>query len=43
MGALAEDGRPTDKVKCLKHYLKLGMPGQSGVRCGLCVAACPAR
>ena len=42
VGALSEDGRPTDKVKCLKHYLKLGMPGQSGVRCGLCIAACPA-
>jgi epoxyqueuosine reductase QueG len=42
VGALSEDGRPTDKVKCLKHYLKLGMPGQSGVRCGLCIARCPA-
>ena len=41
-GALFEDGRATDKVKCLKYYLKLGMPGQSGVRCGLCIAKCPA-
>ena len=42
VGALSKDGLPTDKVKCLKHYLKLGMPGQSGVRCGLCIARCPA-
>jgi epoxyqueuosine reductase len=42
VGALSEDGSPTDKAKCLKYYLKLGVPGQSGVRCGLCVAKCPA-
>jgi epoxyqueuosine reductase len=41
--ALNEDGRPTDKAACLKYYVKLGVPGQSGVRCGLCVfpAVCP--
>lgn len=42
-GALREDGRPTDKAACLKYYIKLGIPGMSGVRCGLCVARCPAR
>lgn len=41
-GALFEDGSPTDKARCLKYYIKLGIPGQSGVRCGLCVARCPA-
>jgi epoxyqueuosine reductase len=41
-GALKEDGSPTDKASCLKYYIKLGIPGQSGVRCGLCVAKCPA-
>jgi epoxyqueuosine reductase QueG len=41
-GALSEDGSPTDKARCLKYYVKLGIPGQSGVRCGLCVARCPA-
>jgi epoxyqueuosine reductase QueG len=41
-GALSEDGRPTDKGACLKYYVKLGIPGMSGVRCGLCVAKCPA-
>lgn len=40
-GALSENGGPTDKPACLKHYIKLGIPGQSGVRCGLCVARCP--
>jgi epoxyqueuosine reductase len=42
VGALHADGSPTDKAKCLKYYIKLGVPGQSGVRCGLCVAKCPA-
>jgi NAD-dependent dihydropyrimidine dehydrogenase PreA subunit len=42
VGALSEDGSPTDKAACLKYYIKLGVPGQSGVRCGLCVARCPA-
>lgn len=41
-GALHEDGRGTDKASCLRYYLKLGLPGMSGVRCGLCVARCPA-
>lgn len=41
-GALSEDGSATDKARCLKYYVKLGIPGQSGVRCGLCVAKCPA-
>lgn len=41
-GALSEDGSPTDKARCLKYYIKLGIPGQSGVRCGLCIAKCPA-
>jgi len=40
-GALKEDGSGTDKPACLKYYLKLGTPGASGVRCGLCVAKCP--
>lgn len=40
-GALTQDGGPTDKVRCLKYYIKLGIPGQSGVRCGLCVSKCP--
>jgi epoxyqueuosine reductase len=39
--ALERDGRGTDKAACLKYYIKLGLPGMSGVRCGLCVAACP--
>jgi epoxyqueuosine reductase len=41
VGALSEDGRETDKAACLKYYIKLGLPGMSGVRCGLCVAKCP--
>jgi len=41
VGALNEDGRGTDKAACLKYYIKLGLPGMSGVRCGLCVAKCP--
>jgi epoxyqueuosine reductase len=40
-GALSADGDPTDKPACLKYYIKLGIPGMSGVRCGLCVAKCP--
>lgn len=40
--ALQKDGRGTDKAACLKHYIKLGLPGMSGMRCGLCVAVCPA-
>ncbi|RJP26447.1 MAG: epoxyqueuosine reductase [Actinobacteria bacterium] len=40
-GALSEDGRGTDKAACLKYYIKLGLPGMNGVRCGLCVARCP--
>ncbi|MHB8781335.1 MAG: hypothetical protein ACYC55_08125 [Candidatus Geothermincolia bacterium] len=40
--ALANDGSPTRKASCLQHYLRLGLPGMSGVRCGLCVKACPA-
>ncbi len=39
--ALDRDGRGTDKAACLKYYIKLGLPGMSGVRCGLCVAKCP--
>jgi epoxyqueuosine reductase len=39
--ALKEDGGATDKAACLKYYIKLGVPGMSGVRCGLCVAKCP--
>ncbi len=39
--ALEKDGRGTDKAACLKYYIKLGLPGMSGLRCGLCVAACP--
>jgi epoxyqueuosine reductase len=41
VGALREDGRGTDKASCLRYYIKLGLPGMSGVRCGLCVAKCP--
>jgi len=41
-GALSRDGSGTDKAACLKYYLKLGIPGMSGLRCGLCVARCPA-
>ncbi len=41
-GAIHEDGRGTDKAACLRYYIKLGLPGMSGVRCGLCVARCPA-
>jgi epoxyqueuosine reductase QueG len=40
-GALSTEGDPTDKPACLKYYIKLGIPGMSGVRCGLCVARCP--
>lgn len=40
--ALSRDGGPTNKAACLKYYLKLGIPGVSGVRCGLCVSRCPA-
>jgi epoxyqueuosine reductase len=40
-GALSEEGGRTDRPACLKYYIKLGIPGQSGVRCGLCVAKCP--
>ncbi len=39
--ALNKEGGGTDKAACLKHYIKLGLPGMSGLRCGLCVAACP--
>jgi epoxyqueuosine reductase len=39
--ALEKDGSGTDKAACLKYYIKLGLPGMSGVRCGLCIAACP--
>lgn len=42
VGALSEDGSGTDKAACLRYYIKLGLPGMSGVRCGLCVARCPA-
>ncbi|WP_458011049.1 hypothetical protein [Candidatus Solincola sp.] len=41
-GALSEDGKGTDKASCLRQYIKLGLPGISGVRCGPCVARCPA-
>jgi epoxyqueuosine reductase QueG len=41
VGALSEDGSGTDKATCLRYYIKLGLPGMSGVRCGLCVASCP--
>ena len=41
-GALSTGGEATDKAACLRYYLKLGIPGASGVRCGLCVARCPA-
>lgn len=41
-GALFRDGRGTDKASCLRYYIKLGLPGMNGVRCGLCVAKCPA-
>jgi epoxyqueuosine reductase QueG len=41
VGALSEDGSGTDNASCLKYYIKLGLPGMSGVRCGLCVAKCP--
>lgn len=40
-GALKMDGSGTDKAACLKYYIKLGVPGMSGLRCGLCVARCP--
>ena len=39
--ALSMEGGPTNKAACLKYYIKLGIPGQSGLRCGLCVARCP--
>ena len=39
--ALNEEGTGTDKAACLKYYIKLGLPGMNGLRCGLCVAACP--
>ena len=39
--ALDNSGKGTDKAACLKYYIKLGLPGMSGVRCGLCVAKCP--
>ncbi len=40
-GALSRDGSPTNKAACLAYYISLGIPGQGGVRCGLCVAKCP--
>ena len=39
--ALSRVGGGTDKAACLKYYIKLGLPGMSGVRCGLCVGVCP--
>ncbi len=40
-GALSRDGGGTDKSACFRYYIKLGIPGASGLRCGLCVACCP--
>ncbi len=40
-GALPADGSPTNKAACLAYYISLGIPGQGGVRCGLCMAKCP--
>jgi epoxyqueuosine reductase QueG len=42
VGALPREKTETDKAACLKYYVKLGIPGASGVRCGVCVAVCPA-
>ncbi len=39
--ALSEEYGGMDKASCLSYYIKLGLPGMSGVRCGLCVARCP--
>jgi epoxyqueuosine reductase QueG len=40
VNALKSDGSSTNKAACLKYYIKLGVPGMSGVRCGLCVGKC---
>lgn len=39
--ALSCGGGGTDKAACFRYYIKLGLPGVNGVRCGLCVARCP--
>ncbi|NPV59986.1 MAG: hypothetical protein HPY75_10020 [Actinobacteria bacterium] len=41
VGALDREGGGTDKAACLRYYIKLGLPGINGLRCGMCVAACP--
>jgi len=40
-GAISREGQGTDKAACLRYYIKLGLPGMNGLRCGMCVAACP--
>lgn len=40
--AIPEKKGGIHKAKCLQYYLELGIPGVDGLRCGLCVAKCPA-
>ncbi len=40
-GAFSRQGDVMDRSACFRYYIKLGIPGASGLRCGLCVARCP--
>ena len=40
--AIPEQKGGIQKAKCLQYYLELGIPSVDGLRCGLCVAKCPA-
>lgn len=42
VGAIPEQKGGIHKARCLQYYLELGIPGVDGLRCGLCVAKCPA-
>jgi len=40
--AIPEQKGGINKARCLQYYLELGIPSLDGLRCGLCVAKCPA-
>lgn len=42
VSAIPEQKGGIHKARCLQYYLELGIPGVDGLRCGLCVARCPA-
>jgi epoxyqueuosine reductase QueG len=42
VGAIPEAKGGIHKARCLQYYLELGIPSVDGLRCGLCVAHCPA-